>query len=227
MVGAGEHMREENQRRGSLSAKQLAFVREFPIDYNATQAAIRAGYSPRTARQIAFENLKKPDIQAAFQDAQRRRAEKLEVDAAFVLQRLLEIAKSDIGDILDFSGETLALRKPGEIPPATRRAISSVKVKRYIEGAGDEATPVEITEFKLWDKIAAIEKLGKYLGLWRETIVMTREEFDRYARAFAEAIVEFVPADRQAACETFIRERIVRHVEATSLTTCGAKTRLA
>jgi phage terminase small subunit len=191
------------------TARQLAFVREYLVDYNATQAAIRAGYAPRSAAVQAFQNLRNHKIQTALRNVQDQRIERLDVDADAVLRELLQVANSDIGDVLDFSGDTLALRKPSEIPPAVRRAISSVKVKKYVEGKGDDAQPVEIVEFKLWDKISALEKLGKYLGLWRDVVVIKQVEFERYVHAFSAAIAQFVPADRQGACQDFIRSRLM------------------
>lgn len=69
----------------ALTPKQALFVKEYLVDLNGTQAAIRAGYSEKTARQIADENLSKPDIQAAVQQAMDRRSKKVEITAEYVL----------------------------------------------------------------------------------------------------------------------------------------------
>tara|TARA_B100000315_G_C14475025_1_gene540207 strand:- start:441 stop:953 length:513 start_codon:yes stop_codon:yes gene_type:complete len=74
-----------------LSPKQQCFVDEYSIDLNATQAAIRAGYSERTARQIASENLAKPNIQEAITTAARERSEKAQIDAEWVLRQAVEL----------------------------------------------------------------------------------------------------------------------------------------
>jgi len=76
----------------TLTEKQKAFCREYIVDLNATQAAIRAGYSQKTARQIATENLSKPAIQEAIRVLQDERAERTQVDADFVVERLRAIA---------------------------------------------------------------------------------------------------------------------------------------
>jgi phage terminase small subunit len=68
-----------------MTPLQTAFVSEYLIDLNATQAAIRAGYSPDTARQIGSENLSKPDIADAIAAAKAERAHKTGIDAAWVL----------------------------------------------------------------------------------------------------------------------------------------------
>lgn len=69
----------------ALTPKQDMFVREYLIDLNATQAAIRAGYSAKTAGAIGEENLKKPEIAAAIQKAMDKRAEEVDVSAKYVL----------------------------------------------------------------------------------------------------------------------------------------------
>ena len=75
-----------------LTPKQQAFVENYLIDLNATRAAIRAGYSEKTAYSIGEENLRKPEIQAAIQEAKKERQEKLNLDAEWVLKRLKHIS---------------------------------------------------------------------------------------------------------------------------------------
>lgn len=153
-----------------LTAKQARFVEEFLVDANATQAAIRAGYSARTARQTAAENLSKPDIQAALQEGIAARSQRTLTHADQVVRELGMLAFSDVGDVLDFTGRDVRLRPANEIPEHARRAISSIKVRRYTEGQGDAAREVEVTEFKLWPKVRALEQLGRHLGLFKEAL---------------------------------------------------------
>jgi phage terminase small subunit len=75
-----------------LNDKQTAFVREYLVDFNATQAAIRAGYSPKTAGSQAHDLLKKPEIQACLAEFRQMAAEKTVTDTAWVRQRLREEA---------------------------------------------------------------------------------------------------------------------------------------
>ena len=74
-----------------LTPKQQRFIDEYLIDLNATQAAIRAGYSPRTARAIACENLAKPYIQEAIAEAKRERSEATKINAEWVLHQAVEL----------------------------------------------------------------------------------------------------------------------------------------
>lgn len=76
--------------REGLTPKQQRFVQEYLIDLNATQAAIRAGYSERTARQAGAENLSKPVIQAAIEAGSKARSERTEITQDWVLKKLKE-----------------------------------------------------------------------------------------------------------------------------------------
>ena len=76
-----------------LTSKQEAFVQEYLVDLNATQAAIRAGYSEHTAHATGHENLKKPEIEAAIAEAKEKRANRVELTADMVLEGLLKEAK--------------------------------------------------------------------------------------------------------------------------------------
>lgn len=74
----------------ALTAKQVRFVEEYLIDLNATQAAVRAGYSAKTAGSIGQENLTKPEIAAAIQVRQEKRSERVELSQDWVVERLRE-----------------------------------------------------------------------------------------------------------------------------------------
>lgn len=83
-----------------LLPAQRRFCREYVLDWNGTQAAIRAGYSPRTARSQAHDLLTKPDIRAEIGRLEREAAEKLEIDHHDILRRLWGIATGDVNDLV-------------------------------------------------------------------------------------------------------------------------------
>ncbi len=83
----------------TLTPKQQRFIDEYLIDLNATQAAIRAGYSSRTARAIACENLAKPDIQEAIAEAKRERSEATKIDSDWVLREAVALYQRCIQEI--------------------------------------------------------------------------------------------------------------------------------
>ena len=96
---------ESNAIKRPLTPKQDMFVREYLIDLNATQAAIRAGYSAKTARQIAEENLSKPDIAKAIQAGMDKRAEKVTITAEEVLANIKRLAQK--AEDMDDNGNAL------------------------------------------------------------------------------------------------------------------------
>ena len=135
------------------------------VDLNGTAAAKRAGYSEDTSRQQAVELLNIPLLRKEIAKGMNQRTKRTRVTADRVIRELALIAFSDIGDILDFTNGHVRLRNARDIPKRARRAISSMKVKRYMEGHGEDAVEVEVTEFKLWSKESGLEKLAKHLNL--------------------------------------------------------------
>jgi phage terminase small subunit len=138
-----------------LTAKQERFVEQYLIEPNATQAAIRAGYSAKTAESIGHENLRKPKISEKLEKARAERAERCALSADWVVEELHKLASSNMGDYmkptpegtphLDFSG--LTRDQTG--------VISQVKV----------SSDGTIT-FRLHDRRAALVDLGRHLGIF-------------------------------------------------------------
>jgi phage terminase small subunit len=145
-----------------MTKKQKIFVEEYLIDLNATQAAIRAGYSPATARIIAAENLAKPNISAAVEKALAERSKRTGINADRVVKELARIAFVKITDVVDPYDVTIK----ADASEDDLAAIQSVKVKTM---DGDKGSSEE-REVKLNDKIRALELLGKHLGMWDDRL---------------------------------------------------------
>lgn len=92
-----------------LTAKQLVFIEEYLIDLNATQAAIRAGYSKKTAQQVGSQNLSKLVIQTAIQRAMKQRSERTGITARKILDAIAEIGFADFSDDIRASDKLKAL----------------------------------------------------------------------------------------------------------------------
>lgn len=104
-----------------LTAKQELFVQEYLIDLNATQAAIRAGYSEKTAGQQGFELLKKPEIQSGINAAQQARVERTQITADYVLTTIHETVErcKQARPVLDRRGEPVMVEtEGGQLAPA-------------------------------------------------------------------------------------------------------------
>ncbi|WP_112288416.1 terminase small subunit [Rahnella sp. AN3-3W3] len=146
----------------ALTDKQEMFCREYLIDLNATQAAIRAGYSENTARKIGSENLTKPDVQNRIAELKLQRNEQVNIDAAYVLRRLVEIDQMDVLDILKEDG---GLKPISEWPKVWRTTLSGFDINTSITNF-DETTIENILKKVKWpDKVKNLELLGKHISV--------------------------------------------------------------
>lgn len=141
-----------------LTEKQRRFVEEYLIDLNATQAAIRAGYSVKTAAVIGAENLIKPNISNEISKAMAERSKRTGVTADRVIEELAKIGFINISDVVDLkTGKVLSGAQKEDLA-----CIQSVKVKETEFGKDREV--------KFYDKKSALELLGKHLGLFTDRV---------------------------------------------------------
>lgn len=137
--------------------KQEAFIREYPVDFNATQAALRAGYSKRTAGSIGHENLKKPEIAAAI-DA---RIKKLAMGPDEVLIRLGQQARASIGDFVYFVEGS---KKPFIDLKGAKEAGLIHLVKKFKYNSDGNI------EFELYDSQSALVHIGKIHAMFTDKV---------------------------------------------------------
>lgn len=143
----------------ALTDKQDTFCREYLIDLNATQAAIRAGYSEKTANRTASENLSKPDIQSRIAELKAQRNDLVGINANYVLNRLVEIDQMDVLDILTSTGE---LKPITQWPKVWRTTLSGLDV---IEMAAEGNTTALLKKIKWPDKVKNLELIGKHIDV--------------------------------------------------------------
>jgi phage terminase small subunit len=149
-----------------LGPKQARFVEEYLKDLNATQAAIRAGYSPKTAETQGSRLFRNVQVSKAISEALARRSARVEVKSDDILRELMRLAMVDIGQAFDEEGKFKALH---EMPEDVRRAISGIEVDELFEGSGRDRTQVGWTKkIKFWDKVRGLELLGKHVKLFTE-----------------------------------------------------------
>lgn len=146
-----------------LTQKQQRFCDEYLIDLNATQAAVRAGYSVKTAQAISTENLSKPLVKEYLAKLIKDRSERTKIDADYVLKRLVDIDKMDIGDIFQDNGTLLPL---SEWPEVWRRSLTLLNVTEIFEGTGNERVLVGLFKKIKWpDKLKNLELIGKHVSI--------------------------------------------------------------
>lgn len=138
-----------------ITQRQKRFVEEYLMDLNAVQAAVRAGYSEKTARKNGYLLLKKPGVAEAVREAMAQRGERVQITQDMVLRELAAIGFAMVTDHTNVSGDgQIRVVPTAELTEEQRRAIASIKVSRY---------GVQVSNY---DKVKALELLGKHLGLF-------------------------------------------------------------
>lgn len=145
-----------------LTPKQRRFVEEYLLDLNATAAAIRAGYSQKTTNEQGAQLLGKPHVRAAIDAGKIKRSDKLEVDADFVLQRLVAEADADLADLFDDNND---LKPVKDWPKIWRQGlVAGVEIEALFEGVGQGRIHIGYTKkLRLSERIRRLELIGKHV----------------------------------------------------------------
>lgn len=150
----------------SLTLKQQRFVAEYLIDLNATQAAIRTGYSARTATMQGSRLLTIDEVSRAVAEGQARQLTSADLTAARVLEEYRRLAFADLRTFFDAAGNL----KPVQDFTAEQGAqLASMEVIIKNAAAGDGVTD-RVHKFKVWDKTRALESLAKHFGLLTDKV---------------------------------------------------------
>jgi len=151
----------------ALNDKQERFCNEYLIDLNATQAAIRSGYSEKTSYSIGQENLNKPEISAFIFQLMEARSKKVEVTQEDVLRELKNWAYSDITETLTLDAEGVK-----KLPIEIRRLITKFKrVKTTFEGGSTDTI-----ELHFVSKEKAFEMINRHIGFYEKDNDQSKSE---------------------------------------------------
>ena len=150
-----------------MTKKQKRFTEEYLIDLNATQAAIRAGYSPDTAEQIGYQLLQKTSVSVEVSKAMAERSKRTGISQDRILLELAKMAFVEMTDVVD--PETGKIKENASDDDLS--CIQSVKVKPGNYGVEREV--------KLCDKKAALELLGRHLGMFKDNLNVTVETSEK------------------------------------------------
>lgn len=142
-----------------LTDKEERFCQEYLIDLNATQAAKRAGYSERSANEIGCQNLAKLHIQTRISELKKERVKRTKITADKVLR---ELASVGFSNIQDFMNDDLTVRNIQILKRKHASAIASIKKTSFESESGVKT----VIEFKLHDKIRALEDIAKHIGFF-------------------------------------------------------------
>lgn len=174
--------------QGELNPKQQRFCLEYLVDFNATQAAIRAGYSKKTASEMSYDLLRKPQVQARIKELGTTIAEKVGVTVERVVAEYCKLAFVNINDFVRIQkADGTAYYDLRNTTPDQMAAIQELIIDEYTEGAkgakgnGKGATGRDIKRMrlKLCDKKGALDSLGKYLQMFLERHEVTGKDGER------------------------------------------------
>lgn len=153
-----------------LTPRQLKFVQEYLVDLNGRQAAIRAGYAPGSADVEGSRLLVNAKIARAIDDEMSKNPG---VTRQRIVNELAKIAFGTMGDFIRVSPSGDGYLDLSDIGDAQKAIISEFVVDEYTEGRGDNARDVKKTRIKLSDKQAALDKLMRVLGGYRDKVALT------------------------------------------------------
>lgn len=147
-----------------LTARHVRFVEEYLVDLNGAQAAIRAGYSARTAGAIACRLLKQPEIAAAVEAGKAERSQRTKIDADWLLTRLAAEAEADFGDLYDENGDLRPIR---DWPAIWRQGlVTDLEVAALYEGTGKERREIgHVKKVKFAERLRRLELIGKHIRI--------------------------------------------------------------
>ena len=151
-----------------MTPKQERFIQEYLIDLNATQAAIRAGYSKKGADVQGHRLLGNVKISEAIQKAREELSERTGITQDMVIRELAKIGFANIEDYIQVQEDGTAFVKLNEVSRDQFAAIGEITSEVYTEGKGEDAQDVKRTKLKLLDKKGALVDLGKHLGMFVE-----------------------------------------------------------
>ena len=144
-----------------LTEKQQRFVEEYLVDLNATQAAIRAGYSEKTATEQGARLLINVKVQDAIIEAKAKRSKRTEITQDRVLQEISRIAFSDIRQVIKWTSNAVTLKSSDELDDDDAAMVSEVSQTTTATGG--------TLKIKVHDKMKALELAGRHLGLWEKS----------------------------------------------------------
>jgi len=160
--------KKSNKLRRSLNRQQLKFLQKYLICFNATQAAIHAGYSKKTAYSSGQRLLKHDEIKSAIARMQKKDEDRYEITKEKWLAELAVVFFADIKDYIEINDDTGAIRAKSfdRMPDKSSRAIQSIQEDRIIKESanGEQTTVHDIYKFKCHDKLKAGEMIGRHFG---------------------------------------------------------------
>lgn len=148
-----------------LTGKQPLFVQYYLQELNGTKAALLAGYSKKTAAAISGQNMRKPHILAAIEAGKHKRAEKVEIDANWVLERAARLADFNINKFITVNNHGVAVYDFSGATDADWYCVSEYSTELLIKARSGDQVEVEKIKLKTFDKLKALELVARHQPL--------------------------------------------------------------
>lgn len=162
----------------SMNARQRRFVEEYLKDLNGSEAARRAGYSAVSAHVHSNRLMRDPAIKAAIDAELGKRSKRTQITADRVLIELARIAFANIADFATFDADHVTLTDSATLGRHRLAAVAEVTQTTTRDGVN--------VKIKMHDKLAALEKIGRHLGMWKESEDKNANAVERFKSALAE-----------------------------------------
>jgi phage terminase small subunit len=147
---------------GEMTDRKRLFVKEYLVDLNATQAALRAGYSAKTANAQGGRLLRDVSVRTAIENGKAARADRLAVSADRVIKELARIAFGDPRDVMSWGPDGVALKDSSALEDDEAMQVAEVSQTTSATGGS--------LKLKKHDKVKALELLGRHIGMWNDKL---------------------------------------------------------
>ena len=161
------------QSEFQITDRMKKFVDEYLVDFNATQAAIRAGYSTDTANEQGSQLLARPDIRELVAEGQKEIMERTQTFQDDAVDELKVVGFSNLADFLTVKDGGIVEQKPfNELTKEQTKCIKKIKqtVRSSHSADGTILHQTAVIEIELHDKLKALELLGRHLGMFNDTL---------------------------------------------------------
>ncbi|WP_130861446.1 terminase small subunit [Bacilliculturomica massiliensis] len=173
-----------------FTGKKQKFAEEYLIDLNATQAAIRAGYSPKTAHSQGQRLLKDVDVANYIKQRQKQLQKKTEITQERVLAEYAKLAFFDPRNLFETDGSPKSIT---ELDDETAAALAGLDVQEVFEGVGSNRVFAGyIKKYKLADKRGALDSLARHLGMFTDKVEIKGEVNNPYAALSTEDLKKLI-----------------------------------
>jgi phage terminase small subunit len=163
--GGGDMKAAQARKPAFLTPRRQRFIIEYCKDFNGSQAAVRAGFTPKAASQSANMLLKVPEIRAEIEIIKKQQIEDIGFTARDVLVEIVKIARANIQDYTDLDEDGMLTPNFSKATRDQLASIASVESEVYIDGRGEEGRTVKRMRFRQHNKEAALKYLAQHYGL--------------------------------------------------------------